>query len=172
MEEGDAICVVRVRIVLVPEARSSPARVHHHPPAKQPHEMGRLLAHLHALEVVLELLNAHPDGAAVAKDFGELPLHCALLRRASAEVVAALLAAHPEGAAVADNCGALPLHYAGWGKASPEVMAALLLAHPEGVSVPNEDGVLGTQISFADHSRIIRGPVVFSPGGPLVSGKR
>ena len=94
------------------------------------------------LDVVAELLLAHPDAASTPDVDGDLPLHLAAEGRASLEVVTALLEAHPAAASKANIYGRLPLHYATWHKASVGVVAALLAAYPEGAAVRDASGAL------------------------------
>ena len=94
------------------------------------------------LDVVAELLLAHPDAVSVPDGVGNLSLHVAARDTASLEVVTALLEAHPAAASVADNIGQLPLHVATRRNTSVGVVAALLAAYPEGAAVRDVFGDL------------------------------
>eukprot|EP00984_Skeletonema_dohrnii_P011088 scaffold4399_cov75-Skeletonema_dohrnii-CCMP3373.AAC.4 len=84
-------------------------------------------------EVILLLLNACPQVAAVEDEYGRLPLHYATFKKCSEKVIKALINAHPGAASVrnpVDGCQYMPLHMAIVSRASDEVILLLLEACP------------------------------------------
>lgn len=69
-----------------------------------------------------------------------LPLHAAIVFKASEEVIESLLTAYPKGAEIKDDQGMLPLHLAFRNGASEAVVNLLLTAYPQSVEVPDRKG--------------------------------
>ncbi len=69
-----------------------------------------------------------------------LPLHAAVVFKASEEVIESLLTAYPDGAKLKDDQGMLPLHLAFRNGASEAVVNLLLVAHPQSVDIPDRKG--------------------------------
>ncbi|KAG7366371.1 ankyrin repeat domain protein [Nitzschia inconspicua] len=69
-----------------------------------------------------------------------LPLHAAIVFKASEDVIESLLTAFPKGAETKDDQGMLPLHLAFRNGASEAVVNLLLTAHPQSVEIPDRKG--------------------------------
>jgi hypothetical protein len=69
-----------------------------------------------------------------------LPLHAAIVFKASEDVIESLLSAHPQAAETKDDQGMLPLHLAFRNGASEAVVNLLLMAYPNSVDVPDRKG--------------------------------
>lgn len=69
-----------------------------------------------------------------------LPLHAAVVFKASEGVIETLLSANPMGAQSKDDQGMLPLHLAFRNGASEAVVNLLLVAHPQSVDIPDRKG--------------------------------
>lgn len=78
-----------------------------------------------------------------------LPLHAAVVFKASEDVIESLLTAYPEGAKLKDDQGMLPLHLAFRNGASEAVVNMLLVAHPQSVDIPDRKGRLPVTLAEA-----------------------
>ena len=82
------------------------------------------------MEVAAQLRGAHPEAAGVPQDRlvsnGQLPLHWAAAKQASAKVVETLLCVRPEAARIKDSFGKIPEDYAASEQASEEVVRLLI----------------------------------------------
>lgn len=91
------------------------------------------------MDVMNEILFAHPDGVKAKNKEGKLPLHMAAAGN-DARKVRALLAAYPHAASKTDNNGWLPIMHAAFSSKSVEVLRVLHEAYPEGISKPQVAG--------------------------------
>ncbi|KAL3925962.1 MAG: hypothetical protein SGILL_000063 [Bacillariaceae sp.] len=69
-----------------------------------------------------------------------LPLHAAIVFKASPDVIESLLTAYPQAAETKDDQGMLPLHLAFRNGASEAVVHQLLMSYPYSVDVPDRKG--------------------------------
>jgi hypothetical protein len=69
-----------------------------------------------------------------------LPLHAAIVFKASEDVIESLLTAYPKGAETKDDQGMLPLHLAFRNGGSEAVVNLLLTAYPQSVEIPDRKG--------------------------------
>ena len=111
-------------------------------------------------EVLVKLLDAHPEAALVADSRGQLPLHCAATNQSSVEVVEVLVAEHPGAAKVLDGFGCLPLDCATEYMASTEVALALITADPESTFDDRYRTIIQTAVRHSLHVEMVRGRTV------------
>jgi chromosome segregation ATPase len=78
-----------------------------------------------------------------------LPLHAAIVFKASEDVIESLLHAYPKGAEIKDDQGMLPLHLAFRNGASEAVVNLLLTAFPQSVDVPDRKGRVPLTLAHA-----------------------
>mmetsp|Transcript_7952 Transcript_7952/g.11696 ORF Transcript_7952/g.11696 Transcript_7952/m.11696 type:complete len:468 (-) Transcript_7952:34-1437(-) len=105
--------------------------------------------HSPTLTSVHALLVAFPPSAlTIDSGRGRLPIHAALLNRASVAVVQYLVHTHPDCLRVQDNDGNLPLHIAAL-FSNNTIIRILFCAYPEGCKVANIKGKLPLHILCA-----------------------
>mmetsp|Transcript_29312 Transcript_29312/g.62824 ORF Transcript_29312/g.62824 Transcript_29312/m.62824 type:complete len:743 (+) Transcript_29312:107-2335(+) len=81
-----------------------------------------------------------------------LPLHAAIVFKATEEVIETLLIAYPKASEAKDDQGMLPLHLAFRNGASEAVVNSLLLAYPQSVDIPDRKGRVPLTLAKAAES--------------------
>ena len=87
-----------------------------------------------SLQLIVLLLQLHPEGAFHKDTNMMLPLHYAMLNKSSVEVVKTLLEADKDSAKEFEKNGYLPLHFAAKSCLGYEVFDLLIKAYPDSVS--------------------------------------
>lgn len=113
-------------------------------------------------DTVMERALSHPEEAAIwvsRKEKGGtvvrwklLPIHAAIVFKATPHVMETLLAAYPQGAATKDDQGMLPLHLAFRNASPPAVVDLLLMSHPTSMQTKDRKGRVPLVLAQASNS--------------------
>jgi len=106
--------------------------------------------------LILNLINAYPEGLEEQDEGGKLPLHLILSHNVSLDIITRMLKVYPEAANVADGNGMLPIHRACAVGASDSVVNALFLAHPTGVLQKDKRGRRSNQFAVRNKGFIVK----------------
>jgi len=91
-------------------------------------------------KVIVDLINAHPDGLKKVGKNDALPIHLACRNKPSLLVIQILLQSYPKCVTKRDAAGLLPIHAACIGVTHVEVIEQLLEAHPKSRNVKDYNG--------------------------------
>jgi len=91
-------------------------------------------------EIISLLIGQWPESVQIPDKSGNLPLHRALMRRASSAVLSLLLETYPDALEIPNGRGSLPVHMALMHGAPLAVIHSMMQTFPDSLRIPDVDG--------------------------------